>query len=284
MSNAMANQKKKRLALDAAAYGILCAFSLLVLIPVLWMISTAFKTSGETMKNPPVWIPQTPSLEAFFRLWREYPFGEWMKNSLIITLSSMAVCVACACLAGYGLTRFRFRGKDTMMTFILITQMFPSVMLLVPFYGVIAKLGMIDTHMGLILVYTSFTMPFCTWMIYGFFKALPTELDEAAHIDGAGVWQTFFTVILPLTLPGIASTSIYAFITSWNEYMFAFILTRSPAMRTLSVGIAEMNGYQQVLWNDMMAASIIASLPLILLFICLQKYFISGLTAGAVKT
>ena len=253
MSNAVANQKKKRFILNAVSYGILCLFSLLVLIPVLWMISTAFKTSGETMANPPVWIPKTPSLEAFAHLWREYPFG---------------------------LTRFRFRGKDTMMTFILITQMFPSVMLLVPFYGVIAKLGMIDTHMGLILVYTSFTMPFCTWMIYGFFKALPTELDEAAHIDGAGVWQTFFTVILPLTLPGIASTSIYAFITSWNEYMFAFILTRSPAMRTLSVGIAEMNGYQQVLWNDMMAASIIASLPLILLFICLQKYFISGLTPG----
>jgi multiple sugar transport system permease protein len=170
-----------------------------------------------------------------------------------------------------------------MTTFILITQMFPSVMLLVPFYGIINRLGLINTHLGLIIVYVSFTVPFSTWMMIGFFKTLPLELDEAAMIDGCTVWQTFSRVVLPLTLPGIASTSIYSFITSWNEYMFAFILTNSPDMRTLSVGIAELNGFQQILWNDMMAASLIASLPSIILFIFLQKYFINSLTAGAVK-
>ena len=118
----------------------------------------------------------------------------------------------------------------------------------------------------------------------GFFRALPLDLDEAARIDGCNSWQCFSRIILPLTLPGIASTSIYAFITSWNEYMFAFILTSRPEMKTLSVGIAEMNGFQQIRWNDMMAASLMASLPLILLFICLQKYFVSGLTSGAVKS
>ena len=276
--------KKRRRLSGAAAYGILCIFSALVLIPILWMVSTAFKTTAETMTNPPIWIPSSISVDSFGRLWKEYPFSEWFKNSFIITICSMFACVVCACLAGYGLTRFQFPGRVAMMTFILVTQMFPSVMLLVPFYSVIAKMGLIDTHLGLILVYTSFTVPFCTWMMLGFFKALPLELDEAARIDGANVWQTFWHVVLPLTIPGIASTSIYAFINSWNEYMFAFILTRTPQMRTLSVGIAEMNGYQQVLWNDMMAASIIASLPLIILFVCLQKYFISGLTAGAVKS
>ena len=252
--------------------------------PVLWMVSTAFKTTAETMTNPPVWIPANISFESFARLWSEYPFVQFFKNSFIITLGSMVVSVVCACLAGYGLTRFHFPGRGSMMTFVLVTQMFPSVMLLVPFYSIISTMGLIDTHLGLILVYTSFTTPFCTWMMLGFFKALPLDLDEAARIDGATVWQTFTRIILPLTLPGIASTSIYSFITSWNEYMFAFILTRSPEMRTLSVGIAEMNGYQQILWNDMMAASLIASLPLIVLFVCLQRYFISGLTAGAVKT
>lgn len=266
-----------------AVYGLLIALSAFALIPVLWMVSTAFKTTQETMTTPPTWIPSEVSLTAFGRLWQEYPFLEWFANSFVITLCSMVVCVAFACLAGYGLTRYSFRGRGAMITFILVTQMFPSVMLLVPFYSLIARFGLIDTRLGLILVYTSFTMPFCTWMMYGFFKALPLELDEAARIDGANVWQTFSRIILPLTLPGIASTSIYAFITAWNEYMFAFILTRSPEMRTLSVGIAEMNGYQQVLWNDMMAASVIASVPLVILFVFLQKFFIGGLTAGAVK-
>ena len=277
-------RKKKRNFSNAFAYFLLCFFSALVLIPILWMLSTAFKTTAETVTTPPIWIPSHISFEAFGRLWKDYPFVQWFQNSFLITMVSMVLCVICACLAGYGLTRFHFTGRQAMMTFVLVTQMFPSVMLLVPFYSVIAKLGLIDTHIGLILVYTSFTLPFCTWMMIGFFKALPLDLDEAARIDGASVWQTFLKIVLPLTLPGIASTCIYAFITSWTEYLVAFILTRSAEMRTLSVGIAEMNGYQQVLWNDMMAASLIASLPLILLFICLQKYFISGLTAGAVKT
>ena len=277
--------KRLRRALPgAAAYLVLIFFSVFVLVPVLWMVSTAFKTAQETMTNPPVWIPKTITFEAFGHLWSEYPFTQFFKNSFIITMLSMVVSVVCACLAGYGLTRFHFRGRSAMMTFVLVTQMFPSVMLLVPFYSIISQFGLIDTHLGLILVYTSFTTPFCTWMMLGFFKSLPLDLDEAARIDGASVWQTFWRVILPLTLPGIASTCIYSFITSWNEYMFAFILTRSPDMRTLSVGIAEMNGYQQVLWNDMMAASLIASLPLIVLFVCLQRYFTSGLTAGAVKS
>ncbi len=148
----------------------------------------------------------------------------------------------------------------------------------------IGKLNLLDTHIGLILVYISFTVPFCTWMMLGFFKALPLELDEAARIDGCNSWKTFTKVIFPLTLPGIASTSMYAFISSWNEYMFAFILTSKPEMKTLSVGIAELNGFQQVRWNDMMAGALLASVPLIILFVCMQKYFISGLTNGAVKS
>jgi multiple sugar transport system permease protein/raffinose/stachyose/melibiose transport system permease protein len=247
------------------------------------MVSTAFKGNAETMTIPPVWIPDSIEFASFKRLWVAYPFGTFFINSTIISLISMIACVFCSCLAGYGVTRFRFKGRNALMSFILITQMFPSVMLLVPFYSVINTLHLIDTHLGLILVYISFTTPFCTWMMMGYFKTLPLDLDEAATIDGCNTWQTYYKVILPLTLPGIASTSIYSFITAWNEYMFAFILTNSPEMRTLSVGIAELNGFQQILWNDMMAASLIASVPLILLFIGLQKYFVSGLTSGAVK-
>ncbi|SET93103.1 carbohydrate ABC transporter membrane protein 2, CUT1 family [Enterocloster lavalensis] len=276
--------RRKKIMAGAAMYALLGLLASLVLIPVLWMVSTAFKSYGETIAKPPRWIPQQISFEAFGRLWSEYPFGTYFKNSFVIVLFSMAVSVFASCLAGYGLTRFKFRGRNSLMTFILVTQMFPSVMLLVPFYSIIGKMHLLDTHLGLILVYISFTVPFCTWTMLGFFRALPLDLDEAARIDGCNSWQCFSRIILPLTLPGIASTSIYAFITSWNEYMFAFILTSRPEMKTLSVGIAEMNGFQQIRWNDMMAASLMASLPLILLFICLQKYFVSGLTSGAVKS
>ena len=276
--------RRKKIMAGAAMYALLGLLASLVLIPVLWMVSTAFKSYGETIAKPPRWIPQQISFEAFGRLWSEYPFGTYFKNSFVIVLFSMAVSVFASCLAGYGLTRFKFRGRNSLMTFILVTQMFPSVMLLVPFYSIIGKMHLLDTHLGLILVYISFTVPFCTWTMLGFFRALPLDLDEAARIDGCNSWQCFSRIFLPLTLPGIASTSIYAFITSWNEYMFAFILTSRPEMKTLSVGIAEMNGFQQIRWNDMMAASLMASLPLILLFICLQKYFVSGLTSGAVKS
>ena len=283
MTERMGMRRKKIMA-GVAMYALLALLASLVLIPVLWMVSTAFKSYGETIAKPPRWIPQQISFEAFGRLWSEYPFGTYFKNSFVIVLFSMAVSVFASCLAGYGLTRFRVRGRNSLMTFILVTQMFPSVMLLVPFYSIIGKMHLLDTHLGLILVYISFTVPFCTWTMLGFFRALPLDLDEAARIDGCNSWQCFGRIILPLTLPGIASTSIYAFITSWNEYMFAFILTSRPEMKTLSVGIAEMNGFQQVRWNDMMAASLMASLPLILLFVCLQKYFVSGLTSGAVKS
>lgn len=274
---------KEKILIPITSYVILIVLSIIVLLPVLWMVSTSLKTPIETMTVPPTWIPDNPSANSFGRLWNEYPFGTFFRNSIIIVFLSMFISVLLACLAGYGISRYRFRGKKAMTTFILITQMFPSVMLLVPFYGIINRLGLINTHLGLIIVYVSFTVPFSTWMMIGFFKTLPLELDEAAMIDGCTVWQTFSRVVLPLTLPGIASTSIYSFITSWNEYMFAFILTNSPDMRTLSVGIAELNGFQQILWNDMMAASLIASLPSIILFIFLQKYFINSLTAGAVK-
>lgn len=280
----MMTEKKQKILADVATYLILIIAAVLVLFPVLWMVSTAFKDSIEVLDVPSKWIPKRISFEAFGRLWKEYPFGTYVKNTTLISLVSVVISVFFSCLAGYGATRFRFPGRKQLLSFILITQMFPSVMLLVPYYSVIKTLHLTNTYLGIILVYTSFTTPFCTWMMLGFFKALPLELDEAARIDGCSVFKTFRKVILPLTLPGIASTSIYAFITSWNEYMFAFTLNNATEMKTLSVGIAELNGYQQVVWNDMMAASIIASIPLIILFTFLQKYFVNGLSAGAVKS
>ena len=275
--------KSKKLLAGIGTYITLGLFSVVVLLPILWMLSTSFKIESETIIIPPRWIPETFTIEAYQRLWEEYPFLTYFKNSIIIVLGSVIVSVAFACLAGYGVTRFKFKGKKGFTTFLLVTQMFPSIMLLIPYYKVLDTYGLNDSLLGMTLVYISFTIPFCTWMMIGFFKTIPTSLDEAAIIDGCSRWKVFLKVILPLTLPGIASSAIYAFITVWNEYMFAQTLLISPELKTLPLGIAELNGFYKILWNDMMAASVIASIPLVILFVFMQKYFVSGLTAGAVK-
>ena len=275
--------KSKKLLAGIGTYITLGLFAVVVLLPILWMLSTSFKIESETIIIPPRWIPETFTIEAYQRLWEEYPFLTYFKNSIIIVLGSVIVSVAFACLAGYGVTRFKFKGKKGFTTFLLVTQMFPSIMLLIPYYKVLDTYGLNDSLLGMTLVYISFTIPFCTWMMIGFFKTIPTSLDEAAIIDGCSRWKVFLKVILPLTRPGIASSAIYAFITVWNEYMFAQTLLISPELKTLPLGIAELNGFYKILWNDMMAASVIASIPLVILFVFMQKYFVSGLTAGAVK-
>lgn len=256
---------------------------LLVLVPNLWMVSTSFKTEPETITIPPRWIPKLPTLESYWRLWNEYPFITYFRNSILVAIGSVLLAVVFSSLAGYGVTRFKFKGKGQFLTFLLSTQMFPSIMMLIPFYKILDLYGLKNSLLGLILVYASFTIPFCTWMMTSFFRTIPIELDEAAILDGCSRWQAFYKIVLPMTLPGISSTTIYAFITAWNEYMFAQILIISPRFKTVPLGIAELHGFYKILWNDMMAASVIASLPLVILFIFLQKYFISGLTAGAVK-
>lgn len=278
----MTTKKKQGLG-KIVIYALLIVASAFILIPTLWMLSTALKPIDEVMKTPSQWISENFTFDSFINIFKDYPFGHYFLNSTIIVFVSTIASIIVSCLAAYGVTRFRFKGKGSFLTFLLVTQMFPSIMLLIPFYHVLKSMNLIDTHMGLILVYISFTIPFCTWMMVGFFKSIPLELDEAARIDGCSRLRTFIQIIMPLSLPGLASTAIYAMLTGWNEYMFALILTNSEEMRTLPVGIAELNGYYKILWNDLMAASVISSLPLIILFLFFQKYFISSLTAGSVK-
>ncbi|MBU5440693.1 carbohydrate ABC transporter permease [Paenibacillus sp. MSJ-34] len=279
----MATIKGKKSLFNACMYAILTIASAGVLIPTLWMVSTAFKSNEEVLSSPPVWIPEHPTFDSFIRIWKDYPFADYFVNSVIIVFASTLISLVFSALAGYGASRFRFPGKGAFLTFLLVTQMFPSIMLLIPFYKVLKTFGLIDSHPGLIIVYISFAIPFCTWMMLGFFQGIPKELDEAAMMDGCGKMRTFLQIILPLSLPGLAATAIYSFLMGWNEYMFAFVLMTTEDMKTLPVGIGQLNGFYKIAWNDMMAASIVSSLPLIILFLFMQKYFISSLTAGAVK-
>ena len=279
----MTNEKRKILN-GTLRYVFLIIMALFVLVPVLWMVSTAFKTEAETYSPTPIWIPSEISLDSFKKFFGIYNFGSMTMNSLVTCLGSMIICTVFSCLAGYGVTRFNFKGKKSLLGFLLVTQMFPSVMLVVPFYSMLTKYHMTNTLFGLIIVYAATNIAFSTWMMTSYFKTIPTELDEAARVDGANSFTIFWKIILPLVVPGIAAVAIFVLINGWNEYMYSSVLISKDALKTLTVGIVSLNTQNQVHWNDMMAASSMSCLPLIILFLCFQKYFIAGMTSGAVKS
>ena len=264
-------------------YLVVVAASLFSVGPVLWMLSTSFKPAEVTFAVPPVWLPSPATLQNYRNIWTHYPLARYFANSLIVVGCSTVIAVVVAALTGYGVTRFRLRGRGTLATFLLMGQMFPSVMLVIPYFRILREYHLIDTYAGLILVFVSFTVPFSSWMMIGYFRSIPRELDYAAAIDGCTPWQAFRLVILPLTLPGLAATAIYSFLQGWNEFIFPLVLTTTERTRTLAVGIGLMVGEYRTAWNDLMAASVVGSLPLIAGFLLLQRYFISSLTAGAVK-
>lgn len=274
---------KRRNDAGVGTYIILVIISLIILLPILWMLSTSFKRVEDTFAMPPTLVPNPFSLEAYKGIWTNYNFGWYFRNSLIVVFSSTIISMIFSCLAGYGVSRFQFMGKGTFLTFLLVTQMFPSIMLLVPFYKLMSTYGLTNSYLGLILPYISFTIPFCTWMMMGYFDSLPMSLDESARIDGCNRFQTFLLIILPLALPGLIATGIYSFIQGWNEYMFAMTLTSSEAMKTVPVGIGQMTSENRTMYNDMMAASSVAGIPVTIIFLFLQKYLIGNLAAGAVK-
>ncbi len=278
----MTNSKKNKID-SFIAYCILIVLASIIIVPIIWMLSTAFKTEPQTYSPSPVWIPDPISFLSFEKFFSVYNFGKMLINSLWTCIWAMVVCVVSACFAGYGITRFRFKGRNALMQFLLITQMFPSVMLLVPLYAVLSKYQLTNSLLGLIVVYAGTNVAFSTWMIVSYFKTIPLELDEAARIDGASSFRIFWNIILPLVVPGIVAISIFVLFNGWNEYMFSSVLISDDALKTLTVGIISLNSQYQINWNDLMAASTISSLPLILLYLCFQKYFIAGMTGGAVK-
>lgn len=269
---------------NTSAYLLLSLCSAVILLPIIYMLSTSLKSISEILTAPKATLfPATVTFEGYQNVMTKYPFMTYAKNSVYVVGTSTLVAVTFSTLAGYGFSRFRFIGRGALLMFILITQMFPSVMLYVPYYKLLSMWGLSNSHTGLILVYIANVIPFCSWMMYGFFNSISKELDEAAMIDGCNRLHTFFRIVMPLTLPGLISTTIYAFIQGWNEYMFAMLFTNSDALRTLPVAIGQMSKSYSVYWNELMGASTLSSLPLLVLFLFLQKYFISNMTGGAVK-
>jgi multiple sugar transport system permease protein len=255
----------------------------IILFPLYWIVVTSLKTIPETYLWPPTLWPKQLTFEGYAKIWTYSNFSRMFINSLIVAISSTLFSVVLASLAAYGFSRFKFKGNKVVLFFFLFTQMVPAILLLLPYFIMMRKIDMINSYGALIIAYTSFSLPFCTWMLKGFFDSIPKDIDEAAMIDGCNRIQTLWNVIMPLALPGIAATTLFGFLVAWNHYLFAMGLTTTPDMYTLPVGIASLNGEFRVAWNEMMAGAIIASLPALVLYLLLQKWFVKGLTAGAVK-
>jgi multiple sugar transport system permease protein len=264
-------------------YGLLVIASIIALFPVFWMISTSLRPSSELFDVPPHLLPKTFSLQGFANVLFATPTPRYILNSLIVVFASTTIGLTFASLSAYGLSRFEFRGKGSFLTFLLITQMFPAIMLLIPYFQIVKSLGLYNSYGALVITYTAFSVPFCTWMLYGYMRSIPTELDEAALIDGASRFGTFWRVVLPLARPGLIATAIFSFISGWNEYLYALALIQTDALKTFPVGIGLLAGNDTLDWNAIMAGSVVGSMPMLVIFIFFQRYLVGGLTAGSVK-
>ena len=268
---------------DLAIWIALAVSLAVVLFPIYWMLNTSLKPSSEIFRSPPSFVSAQWSLEAYGEIFRTRPIARYLVNSLIVSAGATILSVVLASLAAYGFTRFFIRGANLFIIFLLFTKMLPETLLVVPYFQLMSTLGLINTYTALILAYSSFALPFSVWMLIGFFRTIPREIDEAAIIDGASRLQAFWRVVLPLSRPGLAAVALFTFIIAWNSYVWALVLTTNPDMFVMSVGVTNLVGEYRVQWNELMAASTIGALPVMILYAFLNRHLVSAITAGAVK-
>ena len=267
---------------------IFLSLSLLLIIiifffPFFWIITSSFKSPEEIIATSTTIIPRSFTLEHYDKILFNSDFFIYLKNSLIVSFSSMIISIILSVSAAYGLHKLKFYGNKFVEYSLLVTYAFPGVILLVPIYLLFAKVNLLNSYFALIIVNVLFATPFAVWMLKAFFKLIPNEIEEAAYIDGASRYVVISRIIVPLAAPGIASVAIFCFIISWTEYLFASILISGDDLKTLPVGLAGIVGQYQIDWGFLLSGAVLASLPVILLFVFIGKYFVSGLTEGAVK-
>jgi multiple sugar transport system permease protein len=259
-----------------------------ICLPGAWIVLSSMRPTVEIMAKPPVWIPQKLSFEAYTAMFGVVgqggiPVWDYFRNSLIISITSTVIAIAIGMAGGYAFARFRFRGKSALFLGLMLTRTVPGIALSLPLFIIFARVGIIDTHLALIVTYVALNVPFTIWLIDGFFRQVPRDLAEAAQIDGCTRWQAFWQVEFPLAGPGVASSAIFAFMTSWNEFALASQLTRSVNSKTLPVGLLDYTSEFTIDWRGMCALAVVMILPAFLLTFVIQKRLVSGLTFGAVK-
>jgi multiple sugar transport system permease protein len=262
-------------------------FTLLVLFPLYTIVTTSIKPLQD-VQSTFRWIPSQITFAPYGDIWQTVPLARYFLNSIIISGFATLISVAIAVLAGYALSRYRFAGRRVFSLVVLSTQMFPGILFMLPLFIIFINIQqaigiqLYGSYLGLIITYLTFSLPVATWMLAGYFDSLPKGLEEAAGIDGASAIGTLVRIIIPISMPGIVAVSIYCFMTAWNELLFASILTTSST-RTLAVGLQGYATQSNVYWNQLMAASIVVSIPVVIGFLALQRYMVQGLSAGAVK-
>ena len=252
--------------------------------PILWMLSSSFKSNTEIFEFPPRLLTEGFSFDAYVSILTDPEKVRFFINSYVVSGAVTILTLFVAILASYAFSRFDFWGKKPLNVIIVSVQAVPPITLLVPYFGLVVALGLFNTYPGLIFTYMVFTLPYAIILMTGYFNTLPRELDEAARMDGAGSWTALWRVLVPISVPGIVSVGVYTFMIAWNEYLFALTLTRTDDMRTVPIGIQLLMGQNSYEWNEMMAMSILGCVPVLLLFLFFQRYFIGGMTAGAVKS
>ena len=263
---------------------VLVFFFLLVVLPIYWIVITSFKTSGEILDlNNITFFPKDFTLENYTGLFEQFHYGVLLKNSLLVSVASALVVTVFSMLGGYSLARYKFRGKQTVVLFFLITQMIPGILVIIPLYIIFSKLGMINTHIGLFIYYVTVNLPFCVITMRSFFERIPITLEEAAKVDGCTKMQSLFKIVFPIMFPGIVSVFVFGFIGAWNELIAGSIFISTPEMWTIPVGLKTLIGKYNVEWGRLMAGGVMALIPTALMFAVMQKFIVEGMTAGAVK-
>ncbi len=265
------------------AYLILAGVCLFNLLPFVFMIFTSLKTDQEAYAIPPTFWPEEVTFDAYAQVivWSNFP--RYFLNSTIVSLGTALLSTVLGALAGYGFSRFNFRGRGSYMGLILATQLLPGVLLVGPYFKLLAAVGLYNTYLGLILAFTTITLPFSAWMLKGFIDTVPEELDHAALVDGCTSLGAFTWVVLPVIAPGMVATIVFAFLLAWGDLLWALVLTGGDDMAMVTLGLSRLVTQFRIIWPQLMAGSVIASVPCMVLYLALQNYLVKGLTAGAVK-
>lgn len=274
---------KKKLSVRILIYIILIIGTLWAGFPILWMLLNSFKPNAEIFSWPPTWISENFSFDAYLKIFTNPEQIRFFVNSYVIAGVVVVITLIIGIMASYAFSRFDFIGKNVINTVIVAVQAVPPITLLIPYLSLIVTMKLYNTYGALILTYLVFTLPYCVLMMTGYLNTLPKELDEAVMIDGGSRFTALWKILVPTSIPGLVSVGMYTFMQAWNEYLFALALTKTNEMRTVPVGINLLMGQHSYEWNQMMAMSVLGSLPILILFLFFQRYFIAGMTAGSVK-
>ena len=276
-------KKKSNFYLDIGAHLVLIIATIVAIFPLVWIIISSIKGKGELTQFPTRFWPQTFTLDYFTHVINDLHFVDNIRNSLVISLSTTVIATIISSMAAYGIVRFFPKLGAIMSRLLVTTYIFPPILLAIPYSIAIAKAGLGNSIIGLIIIYLSFSVPYAVWLLVGFFQTVPIGIEEAARIDGANKFVTFYKVVLPIVAPGIVATAIYTFINAWNEFVYALILINDTSKMTVAVALRSLNGSEVLDWGDMMAASVIVVLPSIIFFSIIQNKIASGLSEGSVK-